>query len=118
MMMLVVLMMMIEGHPADANNASLPHIERMIEPKWPPLRTVGIKNFWSQMCFEKLNSFFSFGLCKLQNPKDTAGLESIWPGLKVHICYLFRNWSQIGFSDASNLLLPNIWRTVSWKEEQ
>ena len=67
MMMLLVLMMMIEGHPADANNASLPHIERMIEPKWPPLRTVGIKNFWSQMCFEKLNSFFFWAV---QTPKS------------------------------------------------
>ena len=53
MMMLLVLMMMIEGHPADANNASLPHIERMIEPKWPPLRTVGIKKTFGLKCVLK-----------------------------------------------------------------
>ena len=71
--MLLVLMMMIEGHPADANNASLPHIERMIEPKWPPLRTVGIKNFWSQMCFEKLNSFFILGCANSKIQKTRQG---------------------------------------------
>ena len=38
---------------------------------------------------------------------------------RIPCSFSFRNWSEIGFCDVSNLgfLLPNIWRTVNGKEE-